>query len=84
MKKFISVLPLICIFLLAGCGEKKDYEYFSNHIDEAKQTVKDCLSKEQKGQKSSLNVDECQSANQAVIEWRSKQVKKSTTGTSWN
>lgn len=74
-------LSLVFITLaMVGCGEnavKKDYEYFTKNIDDAKRTANVCVQKQDKS-------DECVAAGKAVIEWRNKIVENHTKATAWD
>ncbi len=42
MKTIIKTLPLVLVLLTACSEEAKTVEYYSQHLDEAKQVLADC------------------------------------------
>lgn len=60
--------PAALVFTLAGCGpaEPRGEQYFSAHIDEAKQVVTDCANGTVRG-------DECFNAEVAVSKAKAKE-----------
>ncbi|WP_447401116.1 EexN family lipoprotein [Vibrio harveyi] len=60
MKTIIKTLPLVLVLLTACSEEAKTVEYYSQHLDEAKQVLADCENDARK-----KNAD-CENAASAV------------------
>ncbi len=79
MKKIIitSLIGMIG-FSLSACAEKKDYEYYRSHIEEAKQNNKECR------YKGIENTDEeCKSSMKAFSDYRAEQRENATKTPTW-
>lgn len=79
MKKLLVSSFIGLSLIISACSEKKDYEYYKTHIDEAKTKVRVC----HQSTKDMSNDDECLDAEKAFREYRKEQSDNATKVPKW-